>query len=72
VPPARSRTRPRDVWLWRDWRRRPTSPTLPARSLTRLARQLAPSPRVALLRRAQRQFPADSWVNMIWDWSCAS
>ena len=36
---------------------------LPARSLTRLARQLAPAPKEALLRRAHRRYPADFWVN---------
>jgi serine/threonine-protein kinase len=36
---------------------------LPARALTRLARKLEPAPSVALLRRAQWQYPADIWVN---------
>jgi serine/threonine-protein kinase len=36
---------------------------VPARSLTRLAWRLDPAPGVALLRRAQRQSPADFWVN---------
>jgi serine/threonine-protein kinase len=36
---------------------------VPARSLTRLAWRLDPAPGVALLRRAQRQYPADFWVN---------
>jgi serine/threonine-protein kinase len=36
---------------------------VPARVLTRLAGRLAPAPRVALLRRAQRQYPADFWIN---------
>jgi tetratricopeptide (TPR) repeat protein len=36
---------------------------LPARALTRLARHLPPSRAVLLLRRAQRHYPADFWVN---------
>jgi serine/threonine-protein kinase len=36
---------------------------VPARALTRLARQLAPAAQVALLRRAQAQSPSDFWVN---------
>ncbi len=36
---------------------------LPARALTRLAMQLGPAQKAALLRRAQRQYPADFWVN---------
>jgi serine/threonine-protein kinase len=36
---------------------------LPARALTRLARQLRPAQAVELLRRAQRQYPDDFWVN---------
>jgi serine/threonine-protein kinase len=34
-----------------------------ARSLTRLAWRLDPAPGVALLRRAQWQYPADFWIN---------
>jgi tetratricopeptide (TPR) repeat protein len=36
---------------------------LPARALTRLAQQLSPPQAVELLRRAQRHYPADFWVN---------
>jgi serine/threonine-protein kinase len=36
----------------------------PARSLTILALQLDPTPRAALLRRAQAHYPADFWVNL--------
>jgi serine/threonine-protein kinase len=36
---------------------------VPARALTRLAWGLEPASGVALLRRAQRQYPADFWVN---------
>jgi tetratricopeptide (TPR) repeat protein len=36
---------------------------VPARALTQLAKQLDPAPQVALLRRAQSQYPADFWVN---------
>jgi serine/threonine-protein kinase len=36
---------------------------VPARALTQLARQLAPAPQAALLRRAQAQYPADFWIN---------
>jgi serine/threonine-protein kinase len=36
---------------------------VPARALTRLGNHLNPAARVALLRRAQAQFPADFWVN---------
>jgi serine/threonine-protein kinase len=36
---------------------------LPARALTRLAHRLPPRQAVDLLRRAQRQHPADFWVN---------
>jgi serine/threonine-protein kinase len=36
---------------------------LPARRLTQLALQLRPVAQVALLRRAQTQYPADFWVN---------
>ncbi len=36
---------------------------LPARALTRLAGGLRPPQAVELLRRAQRQYPADFWVN---------
>lgn len=36
---------------------------VPARALTHLAGRLDPAPRVALLRRAQAQYPADFWVN---------
>jgi superkiller protein 3 len=36
---------------------------LPARALTRLADVLRPVQKAALLRRAQRQYPADFWVN---------
>jgi serine/threonine-protein kinase len=37
---------------------------VPARSLIRLAWILEPASSVALLRRAQRQYPADFWVNV--------
>jgi serine/threonine-protein kinase len=36
---------------------------VPARALARLAGRLDPAARVALLRRAQAQYPADFWVN---------
>jgi serine/threonine-protein kinase len=36
----------------------------PARALTQLARLLPPTQSVALLRRAQQQYPADFWVNI--------
>jgi Tfp pilus assembly protein PilF len=36
---------------------------VPARALTRLAGRLDPAARVALLRRAQAQYPADFWIN---------
>jgi superkiller protein 3 len=36
---------------------------VPAHGLTRLAQRLAPASRVALLRRAQAQYPADFWIN---------
>jgi eukaryotic-like serine/threonine-protein kinase len=36
---------------------------LPARALTRLADELGPAQAAALLRRAQRHYPADFWVN---------
>jgi tetratricopeptide (TPR) repeat protein len=36
---------------------------LPARALTRLAGGLRPAQAAELLRRAQRQYPADFWVN---------
>jgi tetratricopeptide (TPR) repeat protein len=36
---------------------------VPARALTRLAAQLGPAQRLALLRRVQRQYPADFWAN---------
>jgi serine/threonine-protein kinase len=36
---------------------------LPARALTRLADGLCPAQAAELLRRAQRQYPADFWVN---------
>jgi tetratricopeptide (TPR) repeat protein len=36
---------------------------LPARALTQLAQQLRPPQAVELLRRAQRHYPADFWVN---------
>ncbi len=36
---------------------------VPARALTLLARRLDPAPRLALLRRAQAQSPADFWLN---------
>jgi tetratricopeptide (TPR) repeat protein len=36
---------------------------VPARALARLAGSLGPARRVALLRRAQTQYPADFWVN---------
>jgi hypothetical protein len=36
---------------------------LPARALTRLADGLRPAQAVELLRRAQRHYPADFWVN---------
>jgi serine/threonine-protein kinase len=36
---------------------------VPERALSRLASLLAPAPRVALLRRAQRHHPADFWIN---------
>jgi serine/threonine-protein kinase len=42
---------------------------VPARVLTRLAQQLAPAPRMALLRRAQEQHPADFWVNADLAWA---
>jgi serine/threonine-protein kinase len=37
--------------------------TIPVRWLTRLAASLDPTPRVALLRRAQAHYPADFWTN---------
>jgi serine/threonine-protein kinase len=36
---------------------------VPARALTQLARQLRPNQKAELLRRAQRHYPADFWVN---------
>jgi tetratricopeptide (TPR) repeat protein len=36
---------------------------LPARALTRLSIQLDPAQEIALLRRTQRQYPGDFWVN---------
>jgi eukaryotic-like serine/threonine-protein kinase len=36
---------------------------IPAMALNQLALRLAPAPRVALLRRAQLQYPGDFWIN---------
>jgi tetratricopeptide (TPR) repeat protein len=36
---------------------------VPPRALTRLAWSVDPTPRVALLRRTQRHYPADFWIN---------
>jgi serine/threonine-protein kinase len=36
---------------------------LPAQALARLGQRLEPAPRLALLRRAQRQYAGDFWVN---------
>jgi serine/threonine-protein kinase len=42
---------------------------VPARALTRLAKQLGPSQAAELLRRAQRHYPADIWVNSQLGWA---
>jgi serine/threonine-protein kinase len=41
---------------------------VPARALTRLAHGLRPAQAAELLRRAQRQYPADFWVNHNLGW----
>ncbi len=41
---------------------------VPARALTRLAWKLEPASSEPLLRRAQRQYPADFWVNEYLGW----